>query len=438
MYNNPEESFIPFQIKNLQIADFPQGLNSKDYLGPVYWNFWNGNIPLGSLMVKKSVFTGEQFFYNDMKRKLSKAIHNYELLNNVVQEPWAIYFNTGQYDRFRAYVLKVTSYKIEQSLVNVLPVSVIICTAGRPNDLRKCLLSLSQMAYVPTEIVVVDNAPGNPDMLEVIKPYHNITFIKEPRKGLDIARNTGLHNASQAIVAYVDDDVTVQDMWLYHTCKIYDNPKVKAGVGLVLPTAIGTFAQYLFECFWSFNRGYSDFFYEPNFLNKKLMTGPPVWKIGAGANMSFRKDFLINAGGFDERLDAGAAGCNGDSESWFRILKHGGTIHYNPRAVAWHSHREEIVGLKKQLFNYMKGFTVAAFIQQKQLPKAKYYQHILWVLPKFYKQVFSERSEYFILRKFTAKAEFKGIPAGIWYYLWHRKKSQYLYPTIKPQVAKNN
>jgi len=80
--------------------------------------------------------------------------------------------------------------------------------------------------------------------------------------------------------------------------------------------------------------------------------------------MSFKRDFLIKVGGFDERLDAGAAGCNGDSECWFRILLNGGTIHYNPRAIVYHKHRESVETYARQVFNYMKGFTVAAFIQK--------------------------------------------------------------------------
>jgi GT2 family glycosyltransferase len=85
--------------------------------------------------------------------------------------------------------------------------------------------------------------------------------------------------------------------------------------------------------------------------------------------MAFRKTVFEKAGLFDERLDAGAAGCNGDSEMWFRILACGGQIVYDPLPVVYHRHRTDMKQFKRQIFNYMRGFTAAALIQHKQKPK---------------------------------------------------------------------
>ncbi|MDE3236311.1 MAG: glycosyltransferase [Bacteroidota bacterium] len=421
MYADPEQIFIPFEIKNLQLRDFPYHLPKDYFKGPVYWNFWNGDVPLGSLMIQKSVFNGENFFMSDMKRVIAAAVHHYQVKNKAEEYSWAVDFERKDFDSFREYILKVTAWSEPLPLERELPLSVIICTAGRPSDLSNCLESLASMHYVPKEIVVVDNAPGNPKMKEITGLYHHVKLIEEPRRGLDIARNTGLRCASQEIITYVDDDVKVHPMWLYHVWKTYEDEKVMAGTGLVLPAEIKHFSQYLFECFWTFNRGYIDRFYTPDFLEENLSAGPPVWKIGAGANMSFRRSFLLRCGGFDERLDAGAAGCNGDSECWFRILKNGGKIHYNPRAVNWHYHRADKTAYFNQIYSYMKGFTAAALIQQRQLSDAGYKKHLFVTLPKFYKQVLTERGEYYQLRKVTAWSEIKGIVAGTWYYMRHRK-----------------
>jgi hypothetical protein len=137
--------------------------------------------------------------------------------------------------------------------------------------------------------------------------------------------------------------------------------------------------------------------------------------------MGFRKSFLLQCGGFDERLDAGAAGCNGDSECWFRILKNGGIIHYNPRAIVAHFHRKDVQGFYKQVYNYMKGFTVAALIQQKQLPTAGYKKYLFSVLPRYYKQLAVGRGDYYELRKQTRFEEIYGLLAGVKYYMLHKK-----------------
>jgi len=86
-----------------------------------------------------------------------------------------------------------------------------------------------------------------------------------------------------------------------------------------------------------------------------LEYGVPVWEIGAGANMAFRKSIFDLVGYFDERLDVGASGCSGDSEFWYRILAEGWNCFYQPKAYVYHQHREEAKDLNHQLFSYMRG-----------------------------------------------------------------------------------
>ena len=416
-----EKDFLPYTIHNFQISNFPDQLPNNYFKGPAYWVFWNGDIPLGSMFVEKSVFNGENFFLKDFQRSIAKAIQCYQEKNNFPKEPWGNYFDANDFKKFTSYILQATAWTKEFPENKVLPVSIIICTAGRPKDIVNCLQSIYKMEYQPAEIVIVDNKPGNPEMDLIKKQQPNIKWVDEPRIGLDIARNTGILNASNEIITYVDDDVEVHKMWLYHVWETFENPEVNASTGLVLPATIDTFSQFLFESFWSFSRGFSDFLYDQEFMDETLIDGPPVWKIGAGANMSFRKSFLLQCGGFDERLDAGAAGCNGDSECWFRILKKGGIIQYNPRSIVWHHHRKDMEGYYKQMYNYMKGFTAAALIQKKQMPSAGYAKYIFKVLVQFYKQLWVGRNMYFRLRKITMKQEIKGVIAGVWFYIFHPK-----------------
>ena len=94
-----------------------------------------------------------------------------------------------------------------------------------------------------------------------------------------------------------------------------------------------------------------------------LALGPQVWRIGAGANMAFRRAVFDRVGGFDERLGAGAAGCSEDSELWYRILAGGGVCLYEPRAVVDHHHRADWRALRTQMRAYMRGHVVALLIQ---------------------------------------------------------------------------
>jgi GT2 family glycosyltransferase len=221
----------------------------------------------------------------------------------------------------------------------------------------------------------------------------------------------------------MDDDIKAEPNCLAEIARSFEDESIAAMTGLVLAAELETEAQYLFEKEWTFNRGFTDKIYDNNFFIKTLQGGPPVWEIGAGANMAFRKSVLEKTGYFDERLDVGAAGCNGDSEIWFRILAKGFSIAYNPRAVVHHEHRKNMEGLQKQLYNYMKGFTVAALIQQKQQKNAGYYRHLFSVLPPWYLKLIIKGFPGYASRYSTVFAEIRGIFAGLIYFIKHRKRS---------------
>ncbi|WP_128547013.1 glycosyltransferase [Larkinella soli] len=309
-----------------------------------------------------------------------------------------------------------------ETLPSEVPVSVVLCTRNRAAHLRQCLRSLRSLDCRPAEIVVVDNAPVDDSTREVVREFPGVVYCREPRPGLDIARNTGYRHARSPVVAYTDDDVQVHPHWVYQVWKSFRNPAVAAMTGLVIAAELQTEAQLIFEKHWSFNRGYTDKFYDQTFFENTLPFGPPVWEIGAGASMAFRRRVLEAVGGFDERLDVGAAGCNGDSEMWFRVLNQGHTIHYNPRAVAFHTHRRELSALKNQLFHYMRGHTAAALVQREVNRQAGYLRHVFVALPKYYYWLVREGYPSFSFRHQTLGEEAKGMLSGLLFYLRNRKR----------------
>jgi GT2 family glycosyltransferase len=159
-----------------------------------------------------------------------------------------------------------------------------------------------------------------------------------------------------------------------------------------------------------------------------------VWEIGAGANMAFRKTVFEQVGYFDELLDAGKAGCNGDSEIWFRILNHGLEIRYNPRIIAFHEHRRSMADLQRQMFNYLRGFTVAVLLQQDRQPAAGYRRRLYVSLPLYHMRRIREGFPRYGLQYRTMGAELRGVVAGLFYYFKNKKHSTiipYNAPTTK-------
>jgi hypothetical protein len=58
----------------------------------------------------------------------------------------------------------------------------------------------------------------------------------------------------------------------------------------------------------------------------------------------------------DEALGAGTpTGCSEDTYLFYRVLKAGYAIAYEPDAFVWHKHRKSISALRHQIYSYAKG-----------------------------------------------------------------------------------
>jgi len=329
---------------------------------------------------------------------------------------WEEIFEAGPAVQFEALSKIFESVREPFPTKKILPVSVLICTASRPEMLRKSVQSLQDATYQPEEIIIIDNNPADDRTAAIVNGIERVIYVQEPRRGLSIARNTGLRTANQEIVAFIDDDVEITDDWLALLYQSFDDPAVMAMTGLVLPKTLAMPAQLNFEEYWSFDKGLLPKIYDQSFLSADSSEGPAVWEIGAGANMAFRKSALEKTGFFDERLGAGASGCSEDSEYWFRMLTQDLSIRYEPRCRVYHTHREDFKGLKHQLFMYMRGFVSACLLQQSYYPAISYNKHLTQTLPAYYKELVKEGLPFFRGRYSTLFAEMRGIRAGYRYY----------------------
>jgi glycosyltransferase involved in cell wall biosynthesis len=388
-----------------------------------YLVFWWKDIVLGHTFIEPGEKLLGQDYYMRCFTVIQPTVDFYRVKQHAHNDHWRELLLDQNFDAWLDFMERVFSNWTAMVIPAKVPVSVVICTRNRASYLLRCLTLLSNQTSQPKEIVVVDNAPTDESTYEVVRQFDGVIYLKELRPGLDIARNTGAFKASCPFVAFTDDDVHVHPLWVYRVWETFQDPSVAAMTGLVIASNLDTEAQLIFEKYWSFNRGYIDKNYDTRFFNQTLNIGPPVWEIGAGANMAFRKDVFKEVGFFDELLDVGAAGCNGDSEMWYRILEAGYTIHYNPRAVVHHEHRRDMEGLKKQIFYYMRGFTMAALLQQKRRREAGYKQHLFWTLPKYYLRMLYRGFPKYQFRFQTVGSELKGMLSGMIFYLRNKSTS---------------
>jgi glycosyltransferase involved in cell wall biosynthesis len=242
--------------------------------------------------------------------------------------------------------------------------SVAICTRNRAASLDRCLRSLLPLRQKNGfELLVIDNAPSDDVTAELVKKFTEVSYFLEPRPGLDFARNRAWMEATGDLIAYLDDDVIVDSGWLSGLQEAwFENSDAAAFTGLVMPLRLDTSAQVLFEKRNGFRRGFD----KRRFA--KEIRGNPLYPcgagiFGAGCNMAFRREVLRAIGGFDEALDTGAPlPGGGDLDVFYRIIRAGRVLVYEPSYMVFHEHRASESALRRQYYSWGLGFM--AFVEK--------------------------------------------------------------------------
>ena len=137
------------------------------------------------------------------------------------------------------------------------------------------------------------------------------------------------------------------------------HPDAAAITGLVLPLALETEAQILFERAGGFRRGCRTLRHEPGRSGYPLSKHHPTGagSFGAGANMAFHRETLRALGGFDPALDTGPPlPGGGDLDVFYRVLHAGHVLVYEPSVLVFHEHRRDLEGLTYQYYTWGLGF----------------------------------------------------------------------------------
>ena len=123
-----------------------------------------------------------------------------------------------------------------------MKVSVIVCTYNRCRSLERALESLSASVMPMTsewEVLVVDNN-SNDGTREVaqrfceLNPSH-FRYLFEPNQGKSYALNTAIRESHGEILAFTDDDVTVEPSWLQNLTSVFEYEEYAGSAGRILP-----------------------------------------------------------------------------------------------------------------------------------------------------------------------------------------------------------
>lgn len=212
-------------------------------------------------------------------------------------------------------------------------VSVVICTYGRPNDLKDSIQSILNQDFEDYEIVVV--VPFHDEKsISLLKTFSNIKIvIQKTGKGLSVARNLGIAACDGEYVAFIDDDAIAEPKWLSNLVRCYTDDKIGAVGGLVLGTT--GWVQFKNGCVSKLGEIKID---EP-FSREEYNSENSFWiNQMMGTNSSFRRDLLIKLGGFDTNYRY----YFDETELCIRVIKNGFKIVHANDAIVVHKFSDGI------------------------------------------------------------------------------------------------
>jgi glycosyltransferase involved in cell wall biosynthesis len=255
--------------------------------------------------------------------------------------------------------------------------SVVISTHERPGPVGACIESILRADYPAFEVLVVDNAPRTAATREMVAERFaddlRVSYLLEPTPGASAGRNCGLRAASGDVVAFVDDDVLVDRLWLRSLVLGFQAaPGVACVTGMILPAELDTQSQVWIEEFGGFDKGYEQRIFD---LGEHAPPDPlypySVGKFGSGASAAFDPVVLREIGGFDTALGPATPACGGeDIDAFLQIILAGYRLVYEPRSLVRHHHRREYADLRRAVRGY--GVGLAAVLTKALLnPKTR-------------------------------------------------------------------
>jgi len=217
-------------------------------------------------------------------------------------------------------------------------ISLVVCTLGRREPLRRLLTSLAGQTYRPFEIIVVDqNTDGYLDA--VIDEYPGLPIIRvRSEKGLSKGRNAGLERTCGALIGFPDDDCWYDADVLQSVATFFAS---RPEIDLLSGRTVDAHGRQ------SLNR-YCD--------ESGPITRSNVFTTGNSNTIFVRRSVMAAVEGFDETLGVGAGTpfqAGEESDFLLKCIGSGHRGHYDRGFIVRH---EQIFESMERLRAYSIGF----------------------------------------------------------------------------------
>ncbi len=171
---------------------------------------------------------------------------------------------------------------------------MVVCAHNEAAFLAPCLHSLLAQTRVPDEIVVVDNASTDATAA-VAAAVPGVRVVREPRKGLVVARECGRHATTAPLLLFLDADCRAPLQWVERIERRF----------LQRPDLLALSGSYRFYDWHWFGRTLIrayDYTVGPatHVLVKRVLNAGVVFY---GGNFAVRAAALAAIGGFDTSIE---------------------------------------------------------------------------------------------------------------------------------------
>ena len=218
--------------------------------------------------------------------------------------------------------------------MNKEKVSIYIPAYNAENTIRESIESIFKQTLKFDEIIVIDDNSTDATN-KIVKEYKNINLIKnETNKGLGYNRNLGIKNSSNNIIASIDADVVLNDMWLEVMIEYFDkNQNLMCG---------GKMSEKLIENKYNAWRAK---YYSQNWGDKDIINPPFLY----GCNTIQHKLIWETVNGYNNELLT-----NGEDIDYCnRIsLSQKFELRYCSKALSEHLQNDDLNSLSNRIWRY--------------------------------------------------------------------------------------
>jgi GT2 family glycosyltransferase len=306
--------------------------------------------------------------------------------------------------------------------------SVIVATRERPDQLKRCLDSLLEQDFAPAEIIVVDSGPTSNATHNLVRRAYDgtVVYIRVDRPGLALAHNVAMRASTGSIVAFIDDDVVADRLWLtFLVAGFAADTNVGCTTGLILPLQLETRAQSWTVSHSRLDKGFVRRIFDVDENRPPEPLYPYTAGVfGSGTNMAFSAAFLHENGGFDTSLGVGTVTRGGDDlAAFFDVIARGYRLVYEPGAIVWHEYRRDDSALARHFFSY--GMGLSAYLTRTVAQHPRRLVELGRLLPRGVAHMMRIRSRDTLggLPRHFVRREWAGMIVGPFAYVVSRRRS---------------